>query len=131
MSGYWKDEEKTAKTLSPDDWLHTGDKGYLDDEGYIFLVGRGDDMVIRGGENISPEEVENVLSQHPKVAEAALIGVPDPEWGQQPRAMVALKEGETATEGEISISVVTSSPGSSGPGVWSLLRRYRIPPPAM
>ena len=101
MSGYWKDEEKTAKTLSPDGWLHTGDKGYMDDEGYIFLAGRGDDMVIRGGENISPEEVENVLSQHPKVAEAALIGVPDPEWGQQPRAIVALKEGETATEEEI------------------------------
>ncbi|PIU55288.1 MAG: hypothetical protein COS88_05040 [Chloroflexi bacterium CG07_land_8_20_14_0_80_51_10] len=101
MSGYWKDEEKTAKTLSPDGWLHTGDKGYMDDEGYIFLAGRGDDMVIRGGENISPEEVENVLSQHPKVAEAALIGVTDPEWGQQPRAIVALKEGETATEEEI------------------------------
>jgi len=81
--------------------LHTGDKGYMDDEGYIFLAGRGDDMIIRGGENISPEEVENVLSQHPKVAEAALVGVPDPEWGQQPRAIIALKEGETATEEEI------------------------------
>lgn len=101
MSGYWKDEAKTAKTISPDGWLHTGDKGYLDDEGYIFLAGRGDDMVIRGGENISPEEVENVLSMHPKVFEAALIGVPDPEWGQQPRAIVVLKEGESATEDEI------------------------------
>ncbi|MDY6910821.1 MAG: long-chain-fatty-acid--CoA ligase [Chloroflexota bacterium] len=101
MSGYWKDEEKTAKTLSSDGWLHTGDKGYIDEEGYIFLAGRGDDMVIRGGENISPEEVENVLHAHPKVFEAALIGVPDPEWGQQPRAVIVLKQSETATEDEI------------------------------
>ena len=101
MGGYWKDEEKTAKTLSPDGWLHTGDKGYMDEDGYIFLAGRGDDMIIRGGENISPEEVENVLSMHTKVSEASLIGVPDPEWGQEPRAIIVLKEGETATEDEI------------------------------
>lgn len=101
MSGYWKDDEKTAKTLTADGWLHTGDKGYMDEEGYIFLAGRGDDMIIRGGENISPEEVENILYAHPKVADAALIGVPDPEWGQQPRAVIVLKEGETATEDEI------------------------------
>jgi len=101
MSGYWKDEEKTKKTLTPDGWLRTGDMGYMDEEGYIFLAGRGDDMIIRGGENISPEEVENVLYAHPKVADAALIGVPDPEWGQQPRAIIVLKEGETATEEEI------------------------------
>jgi len=101
MSGYWKDEEKTATTLTADGWLHTGDKGYMDEDGYIFLAGRGDDMIIRGGENISPEEVENVLYAHPKVADASLIGVPDPEWGQQPRAVIVLKPGETATEKEI------------------------------
>jgi len=101
MSGYWKDDEKTAKTLTADGWLHTGDKGYMDQEGYIFLAGRGDDMIIRGGENISPEEVENVLYEHPKVADASLIGVPDPEWGQNPRACIVLKPGETCTEKEI------------------------------
>lgn len=101
MSGYWKDEERTKKTISADGWLHTGDKGYMDDEGYIFLAGRGDDMIIRGGENISPEEVENVLYAHPKVADASLIGVPDPEWGQQPRACIVLKPGESCTEEEI------------------------------
>ncbi|MCL0079383.1 long-chain-fatty-acid--CoA ligase [Dehalococcoidia bacterium] len=101
MSGYWKDADKTSRTLTPDGWLHTGDKGYIDEEGYIYLAGRGDDMIIRGGENISPEEVENVLHAHPKVADAALIGVPDPEWGSQPRAIIVLKEGETATAGEI------------------------------
>lgn len=101
MSGYWKDADKTSRTLTPDGWLHTGDKGYIDEEGYIYLAGRGDDMIIRGGENISPEEVENVLHAHPKVADAALIGAPDPEWGSQPRAIIVLKEGKTATAEEI------------------------------
>jgi len=101
MSGYWQDEEKTAKAFTPDGWLITGDKGWKDEDGYIFLAGRGDDMIIRGGENISPEEVENVLYSYPKVEEAAVIGVPDPEWGQQPRAVVVLKKGESATADEI------------------------------
>jgi len=73
----------------------------VDEDGYVFLAGRGDDMIIRGGENISPEEVEDVLHSHPKVEEAVVIGVPDPEWGQQPRAVVVLKKGEVATDEEI------------------------------
>jgi acyl-CoA synthetase (AMP-forming)/AMP-acid ligase II len=101
MTGYWGDEEKTSQVISPDGWLRTGDMGWMDDEGYIYLAGRGDDMIIRGGENISPEEVEDVLHSHPKVEEAAVIGIPDPEWGQQPRAIVALKEGEDTTQDEI------------------------------
>ncbi|UCG83511.1 MAG: long-chain-fatty-acid--CoA ligase [Dehalococcoidia bacterium] len=101
MSGYWKDAEKTAKAITTDGWLRTSDKGYVDEEGYIYLAGRGDDMIIRGGENISPEEVEDVLYAHPKVEEAAVIGVADPEWGQEPKAIVVLKKGETATPEEI------------------------------
>jgi acyl-CoA synthetase (AMP-forming)/AMP-acid ligase II len=101
MSGYWKDAEKTAKALTPDGWLRTSDKGYVDDEGYIYLAGRGDDMIIRGGENISPEEVENVLYANPKVEEAAVIAVPDPDWGQEPKAIVVLKKGQAATAEEI------------------------------
>ena len=101
MSGYWKDPEKTAQSLTKEGWLRTGDIGYRDEEGYFYLVGRGDDLIIRGGENISPEEIENILYSHPKVEEAAVIGVPDPEWGQQPRAIVVLKKGETATAEEI------------------------------
>jgi len=101
MTGYWGDEEKTAQTITPDGWLRTGDMGWLDQEGYIFLAGRGDDMIIRGGENISPEEVEDVLHAHPTIEEAAVIGVPDPEWGQEPRAIVVLKQGETTTPEEI------------------------------
>ena len=101
MSGYWKDAEKTAKALTADGWLRTGDKGYMDEEEYIYLAGRGDDMIIRAGENISPEEVEDALYAHPKIEEAAVIGVPDPEWGQVPKAVVVLKKGEETTGEEI------------------------------
>jgi len=101
MTGYWGDEQKTSEVITPDGWLRTGDMGWIDDEGYIYLAGRGDDMIIRGGENISPEEVEDVLHAHPKVEEAAVIGVFDPEWGQEPRAIVVLKTGESATPAEI------------------------------
>jgi acyl-CoA synthetase (AMP-forming)/AMP-acid ligase II len=101
MTGYWRDEQKTSQVMTADGWLRTGDMGWKDEEGYIFLAGRGDDMIIRGGENISPEEVENVLHSHPKVEEAAVIGVSDPEWGQEPRAVVVLKKGEVATPEDI------------------------------
>ncbi len=101
MSGYWKDEQKTAEAITPDGWLKTGDMGWMDEEGYIYLSGRADDMIIRGGENISPEEVEDIIESHPKVEEAAVIGVPDPEWGQEPRAIVVVKKGEQVTAEEI------------------------------
>jgi acyl-CoA synthetase (AMP-forming)/AMP-acid ligase II len=101
MTGYWGDQEKSSQVLTPDGWLKTGDMAWMDEEGYLYLSGRGDDMIIRGGENISPEEVEDVLQSHPKVEEAAVIGVPDPEWGQQPRAIVVLKRDTHATPEEI------------------------------
>jgi acyl-CoA synthetase (AMP-forming)/AMP-acid ligase II len=101
MTGYWRDEQKTSQVMIKDGWLRTNDMGWMDEDGYIYLAGRGDDMIIRGGENISPEEVEDVLRSYPKVDEAAVIGVPDTEWGQQPRAIVVLKSGETATPDEI------------------------------
>jgi acyl-CoA synthetase (AMP-forming)/AMP-acid ligase II len=75
--------------------------GYRDEEGYYYLAGRDDDMIIRGGENISPEEVENALYSHPKIDEVAVIGISDPEWGQEPGAVVVLKKGESATAEEI------------------------------
>ena len=101
MKGYWKDEEKTKKAFTPDGWYRTGDKGYVDEEGYIYLTGRADDLIKRGGEYISPDEVENVLYSYPKIEEAAVIGVPSEEWGQEPRAVVVLKKGEKATPEEI------------------------------
>ena len=101
MSGYWKDEEKTSKTIDKDRWVHTGDVGYVDEDGYFFLAGRSSDMIIRAGENISPEELENVIREHPKVEDVAIIGVPDETWGEEPRAVVVAKKGETVTEDEI------------------------------
>ena len=101
MTGYWKDEEKTEKTIDKDGWVHTSDMGYRDEDGYFYLAGRATDMIIRAGENISPEEVEAVLRTYPKVEEAAVIGIPDEEWGEQPRAIVVLKQGEAATAEEI------------------------------
>lgn len=101
MRGYWKSEEETRKAFTPDGWYRTGDLGYKDEEGYIYLTGRADDVIVRGGENIGPDEVESVLYSHPKVEEAAVIGVEDIEWGQQVRAIVRLKKGETATAEEI------------------------------
>ena len=101
MAGYWKDEERTSQVMTPDGWLRTSDMGWMDEEGYIYLAGRADDMIIRGGENISPDEVEDALHSHPKVEEVAVIGVPDVEWGQEPRAVVVLKKGESAGPEEI------------------------------
>jgi acyl-CoA synthetase (AMP-forming)/AMP-acid ligase II len=101
MTGYWHDEERTAQVMTKDGWLRTGDKGWMDEDGYIYLAGRSDDMIIRGGENLSPAEVEGVLHSHPKIEEAAIIGIPDAKWGQVPRAIVALKKREVASPEEI------------------------------
>ncbi|HLX88550.1 MAG TPA: AMP-binding protein, partial [Acidimicrobiales bacterium] len=90
MLGYWEKPEETAATLSDDGWLRTGDAGYLDDEGYLYLHDRMKDMVVTGGENVYPAEVENVLLAHPAVADAAVIGVPDDRWGETVKAVVVL-----------------------------------------
>lgn len=101
MKGYWEDAEKTAQTLTEDGWLRTGDVGYVDEDGYVFLTGRMDDLINRGGENISPAEIEEVINGHPKVKECCVIGVPDAEFGQQPFAYCVLKEGLTASPEEV------------------------------
>ncbi len=101
MAGYWKDQEKTKKTIDKQGWVHTGDMGYRDDEGYYFLSGRTTDMIKRAGELISPEEVEHVLQEHPKVDDVAVVGVPDEEWGEVPICVCVLKKGETCTASEL------------------------------
>ena len=88
MLGYWGNPEETEATIRPDGWLCTGDAGYLDDEGYVFLHDRMKDMIVSGGENIYPAEVENVLLAHPAVADCAVIGVPDDKWGETVKALV-------------------------------------------
>jgi acyl-CoA synthetase (AMP-forming)/AMP-acid ligase II len=101
MTGYWRDKEKTEKTIDKGGWVHTGDMGYRDEDGYYFLSGRATDMIIRAGENISPEEVEIVIRTNSKIDDVAVIGVPDPEWGEVPLAVVVLKAREKATPEEI------------------------------
>lgn len=101
MAGYWKDQEKTKKTIDKDGWVHTGDMGYRDEEGYFFLAGRNTDMIKRAGELISPEEVEAVLQGHPKVDEVAVVGVPDDEWGEVPICVCVLRKGENCDASEL------------------------------
>jgi acyl-CoA synthetase (AMP-forming)/AMP-acid ligase II len=100
MKGYWRNPEATQETLR-NGWLHTGDVGYMDRKGYLFIMDRSKDMIISGGENIYPREIEEVLLRHPAVREVAAIGVPDPKWGEAVKAVVALVPGRTATEEQI------------------------------
>ena len=93
FKGYWKDPAKTAVSFHPDGWFRSGDVGYLDADGFLFLTDRRKDMIISGGENIASSEVERVLYGMPEVSEAAVIGVPDPRWGEAPVAVIVLREG--------------------------------------
>jgi acyl-CoA synthetase (AMP-forming)/AMP-acid ligase II len=100
MSGYWQRPAETAQTLR-DGWLHTGDVGRLDEDGYLFVEDRIKDMIVSGGENVYPRIVEQVLLQHPDIAEAAVIGVPDERWGETVKAVVAARPGSVCAEEEI------------------------------
>ena len=100
MPGYWGKPEATAETIR-DGWLHTGDIGHLDDEGYLYVTDRAKDMIIRGGENVYCVEIEQRLVENPKIADAAVIGVPHPELGEEVKAVVQVTPGESITEDEV------------------------------
>jgi len=97
MTGYYKDPETTAQTLEPDGWLHSGDLGYMDEDGFVFVTGRIKELIIKGGENIAPREIDEALLKHPAVLEAAAVGIPDPSYGQEILACVVLKPGADCT----------------------------------
>ena len=101
MVGYWNAPELTAGTIMEDGWIRTRDLGYVDNEGYVYLVDRKSDMIITGGFNVYPREIEDVIYQHPQVLEAAAIGVPDPTWGESIKVFVVLRPGQIASEEEI------------------------------
>ncbi len=100
MMGYWKNPEANKAALI-DGWYHTGDIGYMDEEGYLYMTDRKADMIISGGENVYPAEVENVIYRHPAVSECSVVSAPDAKWGEIVQAVVVLKPGEKATEDEI------------------------------
>ncbi len=101
MLGYWNLPDATARTLSADGWIHTGDAGYLDEDGYLYIHDRMKDMIITGGENVYPAEVESAIFGHPAVQEVAAIGIPDEKWGETVKAVVVAKPGASVEEADI------------------------------
>jgi fatty-acyl-CoA synthase len=101
MLGYWGDADKTAEAIAADGWMHSGDLAVIDDAGYCNIVGRLKDMVIRGGENIYPREVEEFLFRHPKIEDVQIVGVPDEKFGEELCAWIRLRKDERADAEEI------------------------------
>ncbi len=101
MLGYWNDDERTAEAIDTEGWMHTGDLAEMDDDGYVNIVGRIKDMIIRGGENIYPREIEEFLYTHPDIVEVQVIGVPDLKYGEQVAAWVQLVEGASVTPEDV------------------------------
>jgi long-chain acyl-CoA synthetase len=101
MRGFYNAPEQTAKAFDAEGWLRTGDLGYRDADGYYFITGRLKELIIKGGENIAPREIDEALLRHPAVLEAAAVGVPDANFGQDILACVVLREGARATETEL------------------------------
>ena len=98
MLGYWNEPEKTAEVIDAARWMHTGDLAIMDDDGYLNIVGRIKDMVIRGGENVYPREIEEFLYTHPDIVDAQVIGVPDERYGEELMAWVRLRSGRRAAD---------------------------------
>jgi long-chain acyl-CoA synthetase len=101
MKGYWHLPAETAKTLDAEGWVHSGDAGFIDAGGYLFIHDRVKDMIVSGGENVYPAEVESAIFGHPAVADVAVIGVPDDTWGEAVKAVVVLKPGAQAAPDDI------------------------------
>jgi acyl-CoA synthetase (AMP-forming)/AMP-acid ligase II len=100
LSGYWRNPEATEKSFV-DGWFRSGDVGRWDEDGYLYIVDRKKDMILTGGENVYPREVEEVLYEHPAVVEAAVLGAPDPKWGEKVVAVVCVREGHDITAAEL------------------------------
>jgi long-chain acyl-CoA synthetase len=101
MKGYWNNPKATAESITPDGWFKTGDAGYMDADGYVYIHDRVKDMIVSGGENVYPAEVESALMSHPGIADIAVIGVPHEKWGETVKAIVVKAPNSDVTEGEI------------------------------
>jgi acyl-CoA synthetase (AMP-forming)/AMP-acid ligase II len=101
MKGYWNNDAATAEAVDADGWFRSGDVGYLDDDGYLYIHDRVKDMIVSGGENVYPAEVEDALMRHPGIGDVAVIGVPHERWGETAKAVVVKAPGAAPTEEEI------------------------------
>ena len=101
MRGYWNDPEGTAAALTPEGWFRTGDLARIDDEGYYWIMGRSKDVIISGGENIYPAELENVLADCPAIAEGAVVGIEDPKWGEAACAFIVARKNSNLDESAV------------------------------
>ena len=129
MLGYFEMAEATAATIDADGWLHTGDLGTMDERGYLRIEGRLKDMVIRGGENLYPREIEEVLFTHPGVAEVAVLGVPDDKWGEELAAVIRRAPGhETVSEAELRAFVRERLAPQKAPRVWAFVEELPLTP---
>lgn len=128
LIGYYKDEAATSAVLDPDGWLHTGDLGVLDDRGYMSMVGRAKDMIIRGGENVYPREIEDHLVQLPAIAEAAVIGLPDDYYGEVVAAFVQVAPGQPLDPAAASETLRQSLTGYKVPSRWFVVDEFPLTP---
>ena len=114
MKGYWNRPEATEESIK-EGWFYSGDIGYFDDEGFLYIHDRVKDMIVSGGENIYPAEVENALLSHPQIADAAVIGIPDDKWGEATKAFIVQADGEPLDEAEVISYVRTQIAGYKCP----------------
>lgn len=124
MAGYFDNDEATAAALDDDGWLHTGDLGCMDADGYCRIQGRLKDMIIRGGENIYPREIEDVLFTHPAVASVSVVGLPDREWGEQVAAFIQARPGARLDEGELSAYCRARLAPFKVPRIWRFVEQF-------
>ena len=128
MTGYFRDPDKTAAAIDADGWLHTGDLASMDERGYCQIGGRLKDMIIVGGENIYPREIEQVLFEHPTVADVAVVGVPDPKWGEQVAAFVRPAPGQTPEPGELFAYCREHLAPHKTPRYWTVVEQFPLTP---
>jgi acyl-CoA synthetase (AMP-forming)/AMP-acid ligase II len=126
MNGYLDDPQATATAIDADGWLHTGDLGSMDARGYCRIEGRVKEMIIRGGENIYPREIELVLFSHPRVADVAVVGIPDPAWGEQVAAVVRAGSDPPPTPEELTDFCRTRLAGFKTPRRWAFVDAFPL-----
>jgi fatty-acyl-CoA synthase len=126
MSEYFGQPEKTAEAIDAEGWVHTGDLGIMRPDGYLQVSGRLKDMIIRGGENIYPREIEDALAEHPAISQVAVFGIPDPKWGEQVAAAVILKPGQKATDEELTVFLQARMARHKVPKTWHFVERLPI-----